>query len=69
MKTIQSIAFEWSADDIRRAINNLSSDEQVIVESKIDNQHEFMQKIIDDNDCNIIDFINELITNAINSKL
>mgnify|MGYP003661819891 CR=1 FL=1 len=68
MKAITSVAFEWSADDIRRAINNLSSDEQVIVESRIDNQHEFMQKIIDDNDIAIIGFINDLITNAINNE-
>lgn len=69
MTKIQSIALEWSAVDIQVAMNNLSSDEKVIVESKIDNQHEFMQKIIDDNDMAIISFINDLITNAINSKL
>ena len=68
MKTIQSVALEWSAVDIQVAINNLSSDEKVIFKSKIDNQHEFMQKIIDDNDFAIISFINDLIKNAVDNE-
>ena len=69
MKNITSVAFEWSADDIQRHIENLSSDDQVIAESRIDDQHKFLQDVIDSNKFVIIDFINELITDSINNKL
>jgi hypothetical protein len=66
MKTIQSVAFEWSADDVQRAIDNLPSDEQLILESRIDNQYEFLENVIEENKFAIIGFINDLIKNAIN---
>lgn len=69
MKPINHVAFEWSADDIQRHIENLSSDDQVMAESRIDNQHEFLENLIEENKYYIIDFINQLITNAINDEI
>lgn len=68
MKTIQSVAFEWSADDVQRVIDNLSSDDQVIVESRIDDQHQFIDKVIEENKFAIIGFINDLIKNAVDNE-
>ena len=67
MKTIQSVAFEWSADDVQRVIDNLSSDDQVVVESRIDDQLEFLDNVIESNKFAIIGFINDLIKNAVES--
>lgn len=69
MRHIKSVAFEWSADDIQRHIDNLSSNDQVIVQSRIDNQEEFLQDVIDSNKFAIIEFINDLITNAIDNEI
>ena len=66
MKTIKHVAFEWSADDIQRHIDNLSSDNQVIVESRIDDQHKFLENVIEENKFQIMEFINDLIRNEIN---
>lgn len=69
MRHIKSVAFEWSAEDIQRHIDNLSSNDQVIVQSRIDNQEEFLQDVIDSNKFAIIEFINQLITNAIDNEI
>lgn len=69
MKNITSVAFEWSADDIQRHIENLSSDYQVIAESRIESQHEFLENLIEYHKYDIIHFINELIINAINDEI
>jgi hypothetical protein len=69
MRNITSVAFEWSADDIERHIENLSSDDQVIAESRIDSQHEFLENVIEYHKYDIIDFINNLITNAIYNEI
>jgi hypothetical protein len=68
MKQIKSVAFEWSADDVQRIIDNLSGVNQMIVNSRIDNQHEFLQDVIDSNKFAIIGFINDLIENAIDNE-
>ena len=69
MRHITSVAFEWSAEDIQRHIDNLSSNDQVIVQSRIDNHEEFLQDVIDSNKFAIIEFINQLITNAIDNEI
>lgn len=69
MKTINHVAFEWSADDIQRHIANLSSDDQVLAESRIDSYQEFLENVIEENKYDIIHFINELIINAINDEI
>jgi hypothetical protein len=68
MKAITSVAFEWSADDIQRIIENLSGEQQMIVNSRIDDQHKFLQDVIDSNKFAIIGFINDLIENAIDNE-
>ena len=66
MKAIKHVALEWSADDIQRHIDNLSSDNQVIVESRIGDQHKFLNNVIEENKFQIMEFINDLIRNEIN---
>ena len=66
MKAIKHVALEWSADDIQRHIDNLSSDNQVIVESRIGDQHKFLENVIEENKFQIMEFINDLIRNEIN---
>ena len=68
MKTIQSVAFEWSAEDVQRAIDNLSSDNFVIVNSRIGDYHQFLDKVIEENKFAIIGFINDLIKNAVDNE-
>ena len=69
MKTIQSVAFEWSADDVQRKIDNLREDDQMIALSRIDDQHEFLNDVIEKNKFKIIELINELIDDAIYNEI
>ena len=68
MKAIKHVALEWSADDIQRHIDNLSSDNQVIVESRIGDQHKFLENVIEENKFQIMEFINDLIAKAIDNE-
>jgi hypothetical protein len=63
METIKSVAFEWSADDVQRIINNLSEEHQMRI--NIEDKKEFLEQVIEDNEYAIIEFINELITDAL----
>jgi hypothetical protein len=67
MKTISNVAFEWSADDVQRRIDNLLGNDQVIVLSRIDDQHEFLNNVIEKNKFKIIELINNLIDEEINN--
>ena len=67
METIKSVAFEWSADDVQRIINNLSEEQRMRI--NIENKHEFLEDVIFYNKFVIIGFINDLIRNAIENEL
>jgi hypothetical protein len=69
MKPINHVAFQWTADDIERHIENLSSDDQVIAESRIDSYQEFLENVIEENKYEIIELINELIIKAIYNEI
>ena len=69
METISNVAFEWSADDVQRKIDNLREDDQVIVLSRIDDQHQFLNDVIEKNKFKIIELINNLIDEAIENEL
>ena len=69
MKTINHVAFEWSADDIQRHIENLSSNDQVMAESRIDSYQEFLENVIEENKYEIMELINELIIKAIYNEI
>jgi hypothetical protein len=69
MKTISNVAFEWSADDVQRKIDNLREDDQVIALSRIDDQHEFLNDVIEKNKFKIMELINELIDDAIYNEI
>ena len=63
METIKSVAFEWSADDVQRIINNLSEEHQMRI--NIEDKKAFLEQVIEANEFAIIGFINELITDAL----
>ena len=69
MKPITHVAFEWSAEDIERHIENLSSNDQVMAESRIDSYQEFLENVIEENKYEIMELINRLITNAIYDEI
>lgn len=69
MKPINHVALQWSAEDIERHIENLSSDDQVIAESRIDSYQEFLENVIEENKYEIMELINRLITNAIYDEI
>ena len=67
METIKSVAFEWSADDVQRIVNNLSEEHQMRI--NIEDKKAFLEQVIETNKYAIMEFINDLITDAINNKL
>ena len=69
MKPINHVAFQWTADDIERHIENLSSNDQVMAESRIDSYQEFLENVIEENKYEIMELINRLITNAIYDEI
>jgi|688.fasta_scaffold1115525_2 hypothetical protein len=69
MKPINHVAFQWTADDIERHIENLSSNDQVMAESRIDSYQEFLENVIEENKYEIIELINELIIKAIYNEI
>lgn len=69
MKPINHVALQWSAEDIERHIENLSSDDKVIAESRIDSYQEFLENVIEENKYEIMELINRLITNAIYDEI
>jgi hypothetical protein len=69
MKPINHVAFQWTADDIERHIENLSSNDQVIAESRIDSYQEFLEDVIEENKYEIMELINELIIKAIYNEI
>lgn len=69
MKPINHVAFQWTADDIERHIENLSSNDQVMAESRIDSYQEFLENVIEENKYQIIELINELIIKAIYNEI
>ena len=69
MKPINHVAFQWTADDIERHIENLSSNDQVMAESRIDSYQEFLENGIEENKYEIMELINELIIKAIYNEI
>lgn len=69
MKPINHVALLWTADDIQRHIENLSSDDQVMAESRIDSYQEFLENVIEENKWEIIELINVLINKAIYNEI
>jgi hypothetical protein len=69
MKPINHVAFQWTADDIERHIENLSSNDQVMAESRIDSYQEFLEDVIEENKYEIMELINELIIKAIYNEI
>jgi hypothetical protein len=69
MKPINHVAFQWTADDIERHIENLSSNDQVMAESRIDSYKEFLENVIEENKYEIMELINELIIKAIYNEI
>jgi hypothetical protein len=69
MKPINHVAFQWTADDIERHIENLSSNDQVMAESRIDSYQEFLENVIEENKYEIMELINELIIKAIYNEI
>jgi hypothetical protein len=69
MKPINHVAFQWTADDIERHIENLSSNDQVMAESRIDSYKEFLEDVIEENKYEIMELINELIIKAIYNEI
>jgi hypothetical protein len=67
METIKSVAFEWSADDVRRIVNNLSEEHQMRID--IDDFKAYLEQVIEDNKYDIISFINGIITDSIIERL
>jgi len=69
MKPINHVAFQWTADDIQRHIEDLSSNDQVMAESRIDSYQEFLENVIEENKYEIMELINELIIKAIYNEI
>jgi hypothetical protein len=67
METIKSVAFEWSADDVQRIVNNLSEEHQMRID--IDDFKAYLEQVIEDNKYDIISFINGIITDSIIERL
>lgn len=67
METIKSVAFEWSADDVQRIVNNLSEEHQMRI--NIEDKKAFLEQVIETNKYAIMEFINDLIINAIENEL
>jgi hypothetical protein len=67
METIKSVAFEWSADDVQRIVNNLSEEHQMRI--NIEDKKAFLEQVIETNKYAIMEFINDLITDAIENEL
>lgn len=69
MKPINHVALQWTAEDIEIHIENLSSNDQVMAESRIDSYQEFLEKVIEENKYEIMELINELIIKAIYNEI
>ena len=69
MKPINHVALQWTAEDIERHIEDLSSNDQVMAESRIDSYQEFLENVIEENKYEIMELINELIIKALYNEI